>query len=330
MSTLGTALSLADVMTRQDPDGSVAPIIETLQQIEPMLGHARWTMCNTKTKHRTTMRTGIPAMAFRSYNEGSQTTKTTTMQVTDTTGMISDYGEVDARLVEDQTDPLAFRVSESLGKLQAFTDFVAHNVFYGNTATDPKGFLGLAPRYSDKSVASGRQIVDAGGTGSDNTSVWLVTWGDQATSLLYPENSPAGFRHKDLGVVTSERADDKKLEVYRDHYEWDVGLTCRDWRGNVRIPNIDVSNLTKDAATGADLIDLMIDAEELLTRVPTLTGTTAYYCNATVHGFLRKQALNGNNVQLRVEDIAGQPVTMFGNYPIYRSDALLSTEARVI
>lgn len=121
------------------------------------------------------------------------------------------------------------------------------------------------PRYDDPTVASGRQLINAGGVGSDNTSIWFVTWGPRATTLLYPKGSAAGLSHKDMGAQLWDAPDGSgKFRALVDHLKWDIGLSVGDWRGNARICNIDVSALTKDAATGADLLDLMIDAEEMI------------------------------------------------------------------
>ncbi len=54
----------------------------------------------------------------------------------------------------------------------------------------------------------------------------------------------------------------------RSHYKFEAGLTVRDWKYVVRIANIDRSALTADASAGADLPDLMFQAQEL---VPNIT-----------------------------------------------------------
>ena len=53
---------------------------------------------------------------------------------------------------------------------------------------------------------------------------------------------------------------------------------------------VDTSALTKNAATGTDLIDQMVQALELF---PSLTNVRpAFYCNRTVKSFLRRQIAN--------------------------------------
>jgi hypothetical protein len=330
--------SLADVLSRTDPNGNIATIIEAAEKMNPILEDAIYTECNDGTKHQTTIRTGIPEPAFRRYNQGVQPSKSQTAQVLDSVGMIEDYCVVDKALADLSGNAGAFRASEVVAKMQGFNNFVAQNLFYGDTATTPEGFMGLDPRLNDPSVASGRQLVNAGGSGSDNTSIWFVTWGQRGAQLLYPKGSAVGFTHRDLGEDTKDMGSGKEMQIYRDHMKWDIGMTLGDWRCVSRVCNIDVSSLTKDAATGADLLDLMIDAEELLDTTATtaintkgelVSGKTAIYVGRTVAKYLRKQALNKANVNLTVEEVGGKRVTMWGEYPVRRIDAISETESAI-
>lgn len=342
MAEIGvTNPTLVDVLSRTDPDGNIARIIEAAEEMNPIVGDAVWEECNDGSRHVTTIRTGIPEPAFRKYNQGVQPSKSETAQVVDTTGMVEDYIEVDKALADKSRNAEAFRASEVVAHLQGFNEFIATNIFYGDTDTTPEGFLGLDARFNDPNVASGRQLVNAAGSGSDNTSIWFVTWGGNGCRLLYPEGSSAGFQHNNLGEQTASDpvgGTKQLMQVYRDHMRWDVGLTVGDWRSVARVCNIDVSDLTKNAATGADLLDLMIDAEEMLDTASTVSvstagelvkGKTCIYVGRTVAKFLRKQALNKANVNLTVEEVAGKRVTMWGEYPIYRVDAISETESAI-
>lgn len=333
--------SLVDILSRTDPNGNISTIIEAAEKMNPILMHAVYTECNDGSKHQHTIRTGIPTPAFRRYNQGVQPSKSETAQVVDSTGMIEDYCEVDKALADMSGNANAFRASEVVAKMHGFNNFVAQNMFYGDTASTPEGFMGLDARFNDPNVASGRQLVNGGGSGSDNTSVWFVTWGQRGCQLLYPKGSAVGFSHRDLGEQTKEDASggtNKLMQVYRDHIKWDLGMTVGDWRTVSRVCNIDVSELTADAATGANLLDLMIDAEELLDTNSTMgvnaqgelvQGKTCIYVSRTVAKFLRKQALNKANVNLFVDEVAGKRTTMWGEYPVYRIDAILDTESAI-
>ena len=208
---------------------------------------------------------------------------------------------------------------------------MAATVFYGNTAVYPERFMGLAPRYNSMSGAqSSANVLSGGGSGSTNTSIWLVCWGPNTIHGIFPKGSKAGLQHEDLGEQTLQdnNTPQGKYQGYRTHYKWDIGMCFRDWRYAVRVANVDVSVLTKNAASGADLIDLMTQAIELLPEIKM--GNPVFYCSRTVRSFLRRQIANKIAAgTLTLEQIAGQHVVSFDGIPVKRCDQILNTEAVV-
>ena len=325
-----TMPTLIDKFSREDSTKKVMKIVELMAKRNDILQDAEYQECNDGSKHKTTMRSGIPEPTWRMFNQGIQPSKSTTVPVLDTTGMMEDYGLVDKALADLSGNADAFRTSENMAKLQGFNNKAARYMIYGNTQAEPQAFLGLAPRYNDKSAESGANIVDAGGTGSTNTSIWFVTWGEMSTHLLYPKGSVAGFQHKFLGQQTARADNGGDFEAYRDHFKWDIGMSVRDWRANVRIANIDVTQLTRDGATGANIIDLMIDALYRIDNPEQGEGRTIIYANRTIQSWLHKQAMNSKNVNLTLGEYGGKKIPEFLGIPIKRIDAILNTEARVV
>lgn len=325
-----TMPTLIDKFSREDKDKKIMKIVELMAKRNDILMDAEYQECNDGSKHKTTMRSGIPEPTWRMFNQGIQPSKSTTVPVLDTTGMMEDYGLVDKALADLSGNADAFRTSENMAKLQGFNNKAARYMIYGNTQAEPQAFLGLAPRYNDKSAESGANIVDAGGTGSTNTSIWFVTWGEMSTHLLYPKGSVAGFQHKFLGQQTARAENGGDFEAYRDHFKWDIGMSVRDWRANARIANIDVTQLTRDGATGANIIDLMIDALYRIDNPEQGEGRTIIYANRTIQSWLHKQAMNSKNVNLTLGEYGGKKIPEFLGIPIKRIDAILNTEARVV
>ncbi len=323
--------TLLDVTKRLDPDGKVAKIVEALTEENEILLDMAWMEGNLPTGHKTTIRSGLPPVTWRKLNYGVQPGKSRTVTVTDTCGMLEAYAEIDKALADLNGNTAQFRLSEDMAFIEAMNQEMASKVIYGDSETDPEQIMGLAPRFNTFSAENGENIIEGGGTGADNTSVWLIVWGDTKIHGIYPKGSKAGLSHEDKGQVTIENADGQggRMEGYRSHYKWDCGLTVRDWRYVVRIANIDVSDLTKDASgSSADLIDLMVQALE---QVKSLTGgRAAFYCNKTVRSFLRRQITNKSNVHLNMGEVAGKQVLMFDEVPVRRVDAILNTEARVV
>ena len=248
MATIGTtALTLADLAKRMDSNDKIARIIELLAQKNEILDDMRWVEGNLPTGHRTTVRTGLPQATWRKLNYGVQPTKSNTAQITDTCGMLETYAEIDKALADLNGNTAEFRLSEDQAFLEGMSQQMAGTLFYGNTDTSPERFLGLAHRYSTRNAAtaSSANVIHGGGSGSDNTSIWLVVWGELTVHGIIPKGSKAGLQHHDLGEQTLQDADGGKYQGYRTHYKWDAGLTVRDWRHAVRIANIDVSDLER-------------------------------------------------------------------------------------
>lgn len=318
-----------DLANRLDEDDKIAAIVELLDDTNEILADAMPVEGNLPTGHRTTVRTGLPSVTWRLLNYGVQPSKSQTKPVTDATGMLEAYAEIDKALADLNGNTAAFRLSEDVAFLEAMNQEMASTLFYGNIAVDPEKFTGFAPRFSTISTdttKSGYNIIDAGGTGSDNTSIWLVVWGGQTAHTIYPKGSKLGFTHEDLGQVTLQDAAGGNFEGYRTHYKWDIGLTLRDWRYVVRIANIDWSATITDTSA-PDLVKFMIDAIEM---IPNLAmGRAAFYMRREIRTALRHQIRTDSNVNLTVDTVEGKRVVSFDEIPVRRVDALLNSEAQI-
>ncbi len=329
MALTGTTVAtLGDVARRLDKDGKIDKIVELLSETNEVLDDMLFQEGNLPTGHRTTIRTGLPEVAWRLLNYGVPQSKSTTQQITDTCGMLEAYAEVDKTLADLNNNTAAFRLSEDQAFLQSMNREMSSTMFYGDTAKHPERFLGLAPRFAtlNPGVATSENIVDAGGTGDALTSIWLVAWGANTVFGIYPKGSKAGFQHKDLGEVTlqMELPDGRvgQYQGYRTHYKWDIGLVVRDWRYIVRIANINLANITDDK-----LISLMIQASE---RLPDeKLGRPVWYMNRSARTRLRLAKTNKSNVQLTPETVEGKKVLTFDGIPVKRCDGIVNTESQV-
>lgn len=340
MAAIGSSVAtLIDVAKRLDPDGKIAELAELLAQDNEVLQDMTWKEGNLPTGERTTVRTGLPTVGFRRLNEGVPLSKSTTAQVDEGAAMLEGYSQVDRKIAILSGNPAQYRLDESRAFFESMNQRMALTTFYGNAAASPREFTGLAPRYNAINGVTGSNIIDAAGAGTDNRSIWLVVWDPNKITGIYPKGTKAGLFHEDAtankaaggdGFPVGDRLQDASGAYYQgyvDHYEWNCGLSVKDWRYAVRIANIDLSNLTKDASAGADLTDLMIQAAE---RVQSLNGKAAFYVPRVISGFLRRQILHGKNMFLSLDEVAGRKVTMFDGIPVRRVDALNVDEARVV
>lgn len=330
MATLsGKALTLADHAKRIDPDGKTPKIVELLQQTNEILDDMLFMEGNLPTGHRITVRTGLPQVYWRLLNQGVQPSKSQTAQIDEQTGILEAWSEVDEEVAELNGNVNSFRLSEAQAFLEAMNQEMASTVFYGNSSLSPEEFNGLSVRYGDKSAANSQNILDAGGTGSDNTSIYLVSWGEQTCMGIFPKGSKAGLSHEDLGKVTIEATNGiagDRMRAYQDHFKWKCGIALKDWRYVSRICNIDVPTLNSGGA--ADLVNFMIKATH---RLPSLNmGKSCFYMNRSVFQYLdiqRRDDMVGS--ALAYKDIDGKRIPHFRGIPIKICDALLDTEAQV-
>lgn len=324
--------TLLDLAKASDPNGQIAAVVEILNQTNEVLQDMVWMEGNLPTGHRTTIRTGIPAPTWRKMYGGVQPSKGTTAQVTDNCGMLEAYAEVDKALADLNGNTASFRLIEDRAHIEGMNQEMAQTLFFGNEGTEPEAFTGLAPRYNSLSAANAENVITGGAAGgqTDLTSIWLVVWGEGTVHGIIPKGSTAGLQVRDLGEVTSENIDGSngRAQIYRTHYRWDAGLSVRDWRYIVRIPNIDKSTTLATAATGAVLADLMFQAME---QIPSLgAGRPVFYMSRYMRTRLRQQAAaKVANSTLTIEQVGGVPMMSFHGIPVRRVDALAADEAAV-
>jgi hypothetical protein len=333
MPVLSTgALTLVDWAKRKDPDGKVAAIVELLAQSNEILDNMLFLEGNLPTGHMTTVRTGLPAVFWRLINAGVPPSKSTTAQVTEQAGNLEAWSEVDCDLAKLNGNTKAFRASEGMAFLEAMNQEAASTIIYGNAGLAPEEFTGLTPRYSAiTGAANADNVISGGGAGPDNTSIWLVGWGDQTVAGIFPKGSKAGLSHEDFGEETVEvtaGVGGTRMRAYRERWKWQLGLSVRDWRYAVRICNIDVSNLVA-GTSAADLPNLLIKA---LYRIPNLKACRpAFYMNRTCMQMLdiqrRDDVISGG--QLSYDVVDGRRIPKFRGIPIGIVDAILENEATV-
>lgn len=332
MATLGAnVLTLADWAKRLDPDGKVPSIVELLSQTNQLLDDMLWMEGNLPTGHRTTVRTGLPTVAWRLLNQGVQPSKSTTAQIDEQCGMLEAWSEVDKDLAMLNGNTASFRLSEAQAFIEAMNQEMASTLFYGNSGISAEEFTGLSVRYSDPLATNGQNVIDAAGAGSDNSSIWLICWGGNTVHGIFPKGSKAGLIHEDHGEVTVETTAGvagTRMRAYQDHWQWKCGIAVKDWRYAVRIGSIDISNLVAKSSA-ADLIELMIKS---LHRIPTMgMGKPVFYMNRTVFQMLdiqrRDDVISGGG--LIYKDVDGVLMPTFRGVPVRICDALTEAETAV-
>jgi hypothetical protein len=338
MAAVGaTVLTLSDWAKRRDPKGGTAVVAELLSQQNSILDDMLFKEGNLPTGDQATIRTGLPTSYYRLINQGVPKAKSTTAQITEQASILEARSEVDVDIANLEADVNGFRLSESMAFLESMNQQQASTLIYG-TASNPEEYVGLAPRCSSLSAGNAANILDAGGSGSDNTSIFLCGWGANSMYGIFPKGSKAGLLHEDLGIGDAFDSNNYRFRAYMDRYQWKNGLMVRDWRYLVRICNIDVSDLvglsgTQELTDSTLITKLMSRA---IDRLPNLTGIKpAFYCNRTVGSLLRVAAAEKSSSVLSIEEGLnqfGQTIftTKFLGIPVRIVDQILNTETRVV
>lgn len=340
--------NLVDWARSIDPDGDIAVVAEMLSQCNEVMKDMIWQKGNLPLGHKTTVRVGLPQGVWRAANQGVPSSKSLKAQFTDSIGELVDYSIVDKSLAELNGNVDAYRYQEDMSHLEGLSQQVATALFYSNEATNINQFTGMGPRFNTVSTSNAKNavnVIDAGGTGSSNLSIWLMAWGDNTLFGIFPKGSQAGLVYEDKGdVVPAYDSNGNRFEAYTSMFKWKIGLCVKDWRYSVRIANIDTTTAGLQGVAAPDLFVLMSRA---VVKLPTSTRRTsgitesdapsdpkpgtspAFYVNRTGREFMDIQAIRDKNVLIGSKDYAGDPVTVFRDVSIRVVDALLNTEARL-
>ena len=341
MAAKGISLvTLADVAKSKDK--KIGGVAEVLVQHNEMLKDIPYMEMNEGTIHKEDIRSALPEVYYRKANQPIPASKSTTEERSFTGSYFESKSQIDAKVAErGGMDRVAYnRWNQAQGHLQAHSQELADLMIYGSPVSSNLKTAGLFDIYSTVNVAeeTSKQIIDAGGTGSDNTSIVLVHWGERSIFGIYPKGSTAGLSRKDYskgGVLVKipgldENGDAGDFWGYEEGFSTEHGLVVKDYRQAARICNIDVSDLIAGTGTNPDLIDLMISANYLIDS--DTNGKGCWYVNRTIQAALHKHSLTkvGAGAGLTYDNYQGERVLMFLDKPVRRVDALLNSEARVV
>ncbi len=342
----GAFPTMLDVISVLDPSGNVAPIVELLQQKNPILLDMPWVEGNTALGHQVNVRTGLPTPTWTSWYQGVPPTKSTYAKVMEAVATMKQRTEIDKDAADFNGNSAAFRLKEMLGSIEGMNQGLSSALFYGDSTINPQQFNGLAPRFSSLTAGNGGNIIDAGGRNNGKmTSIWFVGWSGTTIHGIFPKGAKGGLQREDLGIFDAFDAGGNRFRAVGDLLDWKVGLAVEDWRYIVRIANIDVDALK--AGNGPDILSLMMDSLHIPPEVgetrsgqspSTANGAAAtqmmpnpvFYCTRKIAAMLDRQAQIKSGFTLKSgNDVFGRPITLCRGVPVRSCDALLETENQI-
>lgn len=313
-----TRMSLVEVVKQTGADGNMIAIAEVLAKVNDVVADAQWYEANDIFSHKSVRRSSLPTGSWRKLNKGTAIEATDSVNMVDVIGLLEARSENDVKVIDAYPNPQQARSNEDMAFVEGLSQTMATAMIYANASTDPEKFTGLAPRMD--ALAATTNVIGAGGTGSDCTSIYVVTWGVNTVHMVYPRNSKAGLQTIDLGIVDALDSDSNKFRAYSTLFQWDAGLVVRHPKAIGRIANIESSGSTNIFDE-----DLLIT---LLNRMVTGPGTRIY-CNQEVMTQIQIRAKDKANVNLSIGDAFGKPIYNFLGVPIRKVDAILNTDAAI-
>ena len=343
--------TLIDIAKSFDPQGKVAVVAELLNQSNEIIQYMNFIEGNLPTGHKGVVRAGLPSVTLRRFYKGVAPSKSGRDTIEDVCAMLEGRNEIDKDLADLNGNAAAFRMSEGLAFIESMNQTFASQLMYNDTSLNKDGVLGLTPRYNAISGATnGQNVLSAGGSGNTNTSVWLVVWGENTVTGIYPKGSKAGLVQEDLGVIDAFDASNNRFRAYAELYQWKFGLHVRDWRYAVRIANLSVSDLIAQTGTQANTASTWLPYLMMrsFARIPSMgMGVATFLASRTVKEMLGVAAVQKTIYGLTMEEagnqfgnvtagsvagtgtgIRGGQLKFFG-VPVLTVDQILSTETAI-
>lgn len=339
---LGTNLTLAELVRREDPDGTLADIVDVISEQNDIIADAQWMECNNGTMHEATRKASEPAGAFRAYNMGVPPEAGVTEKVIEPTAMLDGFSEVDDAEYRHQPGGIpAARAQEDEMFFSGLSKTFVSTLFDGNRASNPLSVTGINNRADYNALSSNQVFDNAGGNASataNKTSMYLIQWGPKMVQLIHPRNDPnAGtntgvkMRDFDLQMVTSTAASgvtNAKLPMWQTWFEVHFGIFISDPRMLFRLVNISTSNID-----GVD--DFSIDENVMIDIGAQLRNNgngAIWYANRTLMAQIQKRANdkgNANFIQEAGEGPFARPVFTFNGIPIHLVEQITDVQATV-
>ena len=325
-------------------DKGIGDLVNSFVDKSSILSHANIMPCNLGFKHMMSVLSGLPEAYFTKYYEGHKPSSGERIVITEDTALLKSSSVIDVDFINAvcktpaDKDELCRR--EAMYNHNAITNAITKNIFFGDKKKDNSQFTGLIPRFNElHGTASSDGVISTNGGyrpeyANKLTSIWIVTWGESTTSLIYPGNTMGGITKKDHGIQKVKTKDGKSFMARETEFTWQGGLAVADWRYVSRVCNIDLLVL-RDYPNR--LIPALRDAyyhHEGRLSAKGKVENTYIYCSSRVKKVLDSLAINeagdrgyDNHVRLKAGGSMGDyEVTSYRGIPIIECPFLTPTE----
>ena len=311
-------------LAKRTANNNLVEIAEVLNTSKDVIQDSVWIEANQLMSHVGTRRTRLPAGSFRQANQGVSGDASSTRQITEPIARLEGHSKIDEAILTAAPDKMLARSQEDLAFVEGLGQTHETNTFYGNIAQSEEAFDGFAVR-SDYNANNLANVQNSGGTGNYTTSLYIVEWGPRMVHYVYPKASQAGLETNDMGRVMLQDASNtgKYLFFWVTQFVMNCGLFIHDPRYVQRVCNI--------ATTGSTGILNDNDLIASLNKMPKAGGgpTARIYANRNLKTQFDILAKDKTNVNYFVENVFGEPMTIFRTVPIRLAEALTNAEVAI-
>lgn len=331
MAALSGFITIGDVAGNKGH--AMSDVAEVLSEENGILSYLPYREANKGKHHETQKRISLPTVYERKANQAIPRGKSLVGTDVFNCAHVEGKVEVDKLILGGMSpeDKKKERWIHAHGHIIAMAHKQADLIVNGSSDSDPSRVGGLLDYYgtldsAESAVAD--QMINCGGTGSDNTSMFLVDLG-MGIHGIYPKGSTFGIQSFDDGeidIIANDTAGNpSSFRGERERFEMDHGLVVNDYTRNVRACNIDVSALS--AGSGVELFEILIAMYHRAKFVKA--GRKAILVNSTLAQWLDIQAHRNVKTggQLAYTVIDGQEVLAFRRMPILTCDAISNSQA---
>lgn len=279
-----------------------------------LLQFAPWYTSSDGAFHKSLKAVRLGKGKFTKINGPVPTISSSSDTVTDPITYYQADSIVDDTLLKTAKDRTKVRDSEDVANTQGFLNDWLYQLIYNTDATD--GLLGFAPR---RPSIDNKYTWSAGGTTGNQSSMYLMEFGQQGFNFRYPEGARPGISTDDRGRVRVSTPDGTgSMWAWIRHFEMIAGIEIKDERALQRLANVLVTSTT---ITAANFI-------KMKNQLPNRGKDAVAFCNRTIHSIIENSAYEKSNMAYSIRDVEGfGPVTRFVGIPVMMMESILDTES---
>jgi hypothetical protein len=312
----------------QTVEGGIIRLAEVLVEENEALADIPWSAGNLLTGDIHYKRTAMPTAHRRNINQGVKASISKKEAETDTCIEIVSRSVVDMKELAIASDAAAYLALEDRPHIAILGETVVRVIFNGESAG---GVLGLRTRYNKLSGEKAKQVIDAGGLAGKNLqSIYIVKWSPEEVTGIYPKNTTMGLQ---VAAFKDQFVPDKDNETFRAYiteYSQFIGLKVRDHRYVARICNIDIDDISTDAAARQALFRHLITAKNRIFHVSQ--GRVVMYMSPELANIIELAAFEKENTVVGYKDgmTSDTRILTFSGIPIRKNDFQSEVETKVL